>query len=159
MFPEHKNNPLTHNTMKTKTTITEISHEDLVNLICTACYSNYRMDFSYNKKGYEHLMSEDDCAEDEAAKILLAGGKIEITDAEAEDADDLYGDKGYWDEQYQLGCYPISLDDIKTGLQNAFDGTFKVNVDGEADWLRECAQHLIEDAGDMDLPEAMPSCK
>ena len=69
--------------MKTQTIISELTHDDLVNLFSTALYgssylsSNYEDDVKVDK-------NDDDCYEDVLAKILLSGGKVKITDYYAE---------------------------------------------------------------------------
>jgi hypothetical protein len=71
--------------MKTKITVTELSHDDLVNLLSTALYGSNWFAASYDKKIYESLTeTEGDCFEDKLADMLLAGHKITITDYYAE---------------------------------------------------------------------------
>jgi hypothetical protein len=71
--------------MKTKITVTELNHEDLVNLLSTALYGSNWFAASYDKKIYESLTeTEGDCFEDVLADMLLAGHKITITDYYAE---------------------------------------------------------------------------
>lgn len=71
--------------MKTKITVTELNHEDLVNLLATALYGSSWFGASYDKKIYNTLTkTEGDCFEDALADMLLAGHKITITDYYAE---------------------------------------------------------------------------
>lgn len=71
--------------MKTKITVTELNHEDLVNLLSTALYGSSWFGASYDKKIYNTLTkTEGDCFEDHLADMLLAGHKITITDYYAE---------------------------------------------------------------------------
>lgn len=134
--------------MKTKTIITEIEHDDLVDLLSTATYGSDYMVFDYREdKGLAAMW---ECAEDIAAEILLHGGRIYILDYNAEDEDEIYSDMAYWDEDRGTAVYGITLEDIKRGLQLALDGEVK---EGGA-WLRECAIHLLTGEGDMDYPEA-----
>jgi hypothetical protein len=71
--------------MKTKITVTELNHEDLVNLLSTALYGSSWFEASYDKKIYNTLTkTEGDCFEDALADMLLAGHKITITDYYAE---------------------------------------------------------------------------
>jgi hypothetical protein len=71
--------------MKTKITVTEFTHEELVNLLSTALYGSTWFEASYDKNIYRSLLKiEGDCFEDALADMLLNGHKITITDYEAE---------------------------------------------------------------------------
>ena len=131
--------------MKTKTIITELNQEDLVDLLCTASYGSNWLDCEANdREGVD--IKEEDCHEDILAKCLLAGKKITCYDYHAE------GDT--------YGVYEISLDDIMAGLGKCADGTFRIGYGdgkGERAWLKECYAHFSDpDDGrmQMDLPEA-----
>lgn len=135
--------------MKTKTVITELTQEDLVDLLCTATYGSYWLEiYAPDREGID--IEESDCREDVWAKALLAGKKIEFIDHYAEG--EVYGSLGRVDEDDD-GIYLIGLEDIRNGLQNALDGTYPDEADTKA-WARECAEHFIEGEGEMDNPEA-----
>ena len=71
--------------MKTKITVTELTHDELVNLLSTALYGSNWFAASYDSKVYKSLTeTEGDCFEDALADMLLAGHKIKITDYYAE---------------------------------------------------------------------------
>ena len=71
--------------MKTKITVTELDHEDLVNLLSTALYGSSWFEADYDSNIYRSLkIKEGDCFEDKLADMLLAGHKITIIDHEAE---------------------------------------------------------------------------
>lgn len=71
--------------MKTKITVTEFEHEDLVNLLSTALYGSSWFEADYDNNIYRTLtVKEGDCFEDKLADMLLAGHKITIIDHEAE---------------------------------------------------------------------------
>lgn len=71
--------------MKTKITVTEFEHEDLVDLLSTALYNSPWFGASYDGKVYKTIKeTHGDCFEDILADMLLAGHKITITDYEAE---------------------------------------------------------------------------
>ena len=71
--------------MKTKITVTELDHEDLVNLLSTALYGSSWFEADYDNNIYKSLKNkEGDCFEDKLADMLLAGHKITIIDHEAE---------------------------------------------------------------------------
>lgn len=71
--------------MKTKITVTELTHDDLVNLLSTALYGSTWFEADYDNDIYNSLKNkEGDCFEDKLADMLLAGHKITIFDHEAE---------------------------------------------------------------------------
>ena len=133
--------------MKTKTTITEINHDDLVNLFSTATYGSSYFDVVKKKKDYygTELEDENDCREDAWAKILLAGKPVYVLDYYSEEV--AYGKLPHkWDEKRGAMKYTVTLDDIKKGLQKALDN---------GDWDAKCAFDLInDDSCDLDLTEA-----
>lgn len=132
--------------MKIQTTITGITHDDLVNLFSTATYGSDYLDIKSNKKrdynGTE-LENEEDCREDIWAKILLAGKSVEVIDYYAEGVK--YGNLPCVFDEEDNAHYTINLKDVKEGLEKALNG------DG---WERKCALHLIEEDGEFDLYEA-----
>lgn len=144
--------------MKTKTTIIEIEHDDLVDLLSTALYSSEIFIADYDREEYHKLSasSDGDCYEDRLAKMLLAGKTIVISDEFAEEADDYYGSLPHeWDEEYQTMDYRVSLEDFKRGLQNCLDGTFDANDEEEKPYIKKCMANLMAGDGDMDYPQAM----
>ena len=109
--------------MKTKTIITEITHDDLVNLLSTASYGSSWLGLNYDSTEYHELPNKDegDCIEDKMAKLLLAGCSVELYDMYAEDNSDFYGKlPHYWDADNRTMDYEVRLEDIKKGLQKAF---------------------------------------
>lgn len=137
--------------MKTKTTILEINHEDLVDFFSTALYGSRMFGARYDSIEYYELKdaNENDCYEDKLARLLLAGKTIEIIDKYAEDADEYYGNLPHvwvWNEYEYEMIYTVSLDDIKRGIQSCLDGD---------DYLSECARNLVHsDEGNFDSPQA-----
>jgi len=137
--------------MKVATIITEIDHEDLVNLFSTAIYGSNFFDIGYDEKDYygTELESRNDCIEDKCAKLLLAGKAIFVFDAYAEDEDEFYGKFNHeWiNGDDGIGMkYTINLENIKDGIQKC--------LEGENNWLRDCAKHLMYEPYALDLPEA-----
>ena len=124
--------------MKTKTTITDITREDLVDLLCTATYGSNWLGMQYDK-----TKGEGETYEDVAADILLKGGRVEMIDYYAEDSDDVYTDKGYWETDAAI--YPITLEDIKRGLEAVADGTIKND-----DSIKRVAKHGLDAFMDRD---------
>ena len=146
--------------MKTKTIITDITKEDLVNLFSTALYGSQYLGADYDPNEYRKIPNPDDCGcfEEKLAKMLLNGKPITIYDMYAEDEEDFYGDLWHqWDGDNGTMDYLVNLKDIEKGLQKCLDGTFKVNngYDEEIPYMRKCVANLIDrENGDLDLPQA-----
>ena len=141
--------------MKTKTIITELSQEDLVNLLCTATYGSSWLAITAPDTDGAGI-EESDCLEDVWAKALLAGKKVKCFDYYAEG--ETYGHLDREVDEDEDGVYHVGLQDIIDGLQKCLDGTFKHDDDDaggrERRWLAKCFQHLRDDSGEMDNPEA-----
>lgn len=142
---------------KKQVIITEIKHEDLVNLFSTALSGSYYLDADYpDICKFDH----DDCYEDRLAKTLLNGMSIEVRDGYAEGC--VYGNLPHElekdedvEEGYEAVRYKVTLDDVKKGLEKAGSGTFKINFDGEEGFaLRAFYSFTDEDACDFDLDYA-----
>lgn len=139
--------------MKTKTIITELTQEDLVNLLCTATYgSNWLSCYAPDREGVD--ITEDDCLEDEWAKCLLAGKKITCTDYNADEGEH-YGTLEHYTEEDGQTSYLVSLQDIINGLQKCADGTSK-DADKYADkgFLARCYNDFVNDGDNWDYVEA-----
>lgn len=141
--------------MKAKTIITEITHDDLVNLFSTSCYGSQWLACDYDSIAYKALQSasQDDCVEDKLAKLLLAGKSILLCDYYAECDADFYGNLPHeWDNKSSCMVYTITLDDVKNGLQWALDN-------GDC-YEKRYANNLIDNDGyDLDQPEAEYLCQ
>lgn len=117
--------------MKTKITVTEINHEELVDLLSTALYDSSWFGADYDRNIYEKLENTTgECFEDKLADMLLAGHQITITDYEADG--ESYSNKCTKITSSGNAVYKIGLDDIlkvastKTGfklLGEVLDGT------------------------------------
>lgn len=130
--------------MKTKTIISDITHEDLVDLFSTATYGSNWLAINL-RNPYSEFYEEGDCREDVWARALLAGSSIEVFDYYAEG--EHYGDLPYTHDEEDGDCvhYTITLEDIEKGIAEA------LNIGG---YEARCARHLIEQEGDLDLQEA-----
>ena len=139
--------------MKTKTAITEINQEDLVNLLSTATYGSSWLAVHVDPKIREKLdIDVTDCREDVWAKALLAGFPIIMTDCQAEG--DAYGDNFLRFDEDDAE-YAIILEDIQRGLQAALDGTFKGAEDEDtARFAAKSVLHLIREDCEFDADEA-----
>lgn len=138
--------------MKTKTIITELTQEDLVNLLCTATYgSNWLACSAPDRTGF--TKEDNDCLEDIWAKSLLAGHKIDCVDYYAEG--EVYGTLEHDIDDEDNVVYRVSLQDIINGLQKCADGTFK-DADKYADrgFLARCYNDFVNDGDNWDYVEA-----
>lgn len=93
---------LTITSMKLKTIITELTHEDLVNLLCTATYGNESAVKIFVPDEFRGLMDKGpgSSVEDAWANVLLQGGQLDFVDiydqSESEEESKLnrYGEQG-----------------------------------------------------------------
>lgn len=108
--------------MKTKITVTELSHEDLVDILSTALYGCDYLRTDYDRKEWASIPEENrpgDCFEDHLADMLLNGKTIEITDLESDG--ELYKVRGVPckvvkemsdynpNETYEVSVYTLNL--------------------------------------------------
>lgn len=140
--------------MKTQVKITEITHDDLVDLFSTALYGS-----SYLRADYEESIEYDekDCFEDILANILLHDGSIKITDYYAEGC--VYGSLPHEIDEDENVTYLVTYDDIRRGLERASDGTFNAGDDKWTEQTKRSARVSFdsfnnEDRYDLDLVRA-----
>lgn len=116
--------------MKYNLLVTELTHDELVNILSMLFCEN---DFSVGckKKDYAQVPEDKrngDCIEDKCADVLLNGGKIYITDVQAEEQ--VYGNLPHTiDAEDESVTYEVTLQDFFKGLSNA-DAT---------EWVKELA--------------------
>ena len=143
--------------MKTKTTITELTHDDLVELFSTALTGSSYLGADYDESTE---YDEDDCFEDILANILLHGGSIKVTDYYADGC--VYGSLPHEyvdnDDEGEV-VYVLTLDDIKRGLERAADGTFNAGNDKWTEQTKRSARvsfdsFMDEDCCEFDLVRA-----
>ena len=136
--------------MKTKTTITDITQEDLVNLLSTATCSSDWLGIRRKKGTYKgtELEDEEDCLEDTWAKVLLAGKALSAYDFYAEDEEDFYGNLPHeWSKEKQAMRYDLTLKDIEKGLIKCLDKL--------GDYERGCVTRYIDcENSDFDAADA-----
>lgn len=71
--------------MKTKITVTALSHDELVDILSTGLYGSSWFEADYDRNIYDSLENKiGDCFEDALADMLLAGHKITFIDYYAE---------------------------------------------------------------------------
>lgn len=110
--------------MKTKTIITEITHDDLVNLLSTAMYGSSWLscDYRVGDNMTTVVFNENDCWEDKIARCLLAGKTVDLEDYYAEDEGDHYGAlPHHYDKQRGCMAYTITLKDIEKACVKMLD--------------------------------------
>lgn len=133
--------------MKAEVIITDISHENLVDLLSVSMYGSDRFFARVKKKEYDKVRTDGDCHEDKLARVLLNGGKISIYDCYAEDETDFYGDPALpheYSEDDEAMRYDVTLHDVEDGLARAF----------ESEECCDFVKHLMYDPCQMDLIEA-----
>lgn len=128
--------------MKTRTIIEDITRDELVNLLSSATFGSSWLDMQYDK-----TKGEGETYEEVAADILLKGNKIEMIDNYAEDADDVYSDTGYWETDAAI--YPITLEDIRRGLEAVANGT--INNDDSEKRVAKRGLDALMDGDSLDL--------
>lgn len=134
--------------MKIKTKITDITHDDIVNLLSTASYGSSWLGLNYDTTDFLSLEDSDKyrCIEDKMAALLLAGKSVELYDMYAEDDTDFYGKlPHHWDYENETMDYTVTLKDISDGIEKALD---------KGGWTAKCAMNLINSYGDFDQTEA-----
>lgn len=115
--------------MKTKTIIEDLTQEDLVNLISSAFYDSKYLSIEYDEPADSN---DDDCYEDEIAKVLLNGGAVKVTDGYSEGCH--YGNLRYEFNEDDEAVYYVRYIDIWKGLEKAANGTFNLREDVSADF-------------------------
>lgn len=143
--------------MKTKTTITELSHDDLVDLFSTALTGSSYLVAEYEGPSECDENGEDDCFEDILANILLHGGSIKVTDYHAEG--EVYDSLPHEIDEDENVTYFVTYDDIKRGLERAVDGTFNAGNDKWTGQTKRSARvsfdsFMDEDSCEFDLVRA-----
>ncbi len=128
----------------------ELTHDILVNLISSATYDSPWLGIDYDKDKCDGHLKSEDCPEDIAADILLAGGSIQFFDYYAEDAYDVHSSKGKWDADMRAAVYLVTLEDIKAGLQNAIGENFVYYGEVDKSWAKIDVIDLLEDEGAFD---------
>lgn len=132
--------------MKTKTIITEVTHDDLVNLFSGATYGSEWLSIGSPLGASQGLLTEDDCREDAWAKVILASKKLYFYDYYAEDENDFNGSLPHkWDKYNECMRYDFTLEDIEKGIAKCLDNE---------GWEAECAYDLINKPENLDLYEA-----
>lgn len=103
--------------MKTIVIVTELSHEDLVDILSTALYGCNYLSVDLDDPVYETIPEDQrigNCYEDIGADILLHGGCLKITDYEADG--ELYTKRihkqGPYLDKVGRGVYFVSIEDI-----------------------------------------------
>lgn len=116
--------------MQTLTTITHISHDDLVNLFSTAFYGSNYLSADYDETAESR---EGDCYEDIMARHLIKGGTIQVTD---HSSDTPYGKLPHVaDEDEECVTYYVNINDIIDGLERAANGKF--HCEGSAEYQED----------------------
>lgn len=128
--------------MKTQTIVTDITHDDLVNLFSAATYGSDWLAIT-KPKNDNTKFEKRDCIEDTWANVLLAGNPLYMDDYYAEDKDDFYGTLPHkWDGRMR---YTFTLDDIKKGISKALDS---------GEYIANYVRHWADRDCEFDNPQA-----
>ena len=133
--------------MEIKTTVTNITHDDLVNLLCTATYVSSWLGCNFKKSDYygTELENANDCREDKWAKILLAGKSIGVYDYESDG--EAYGNLPHeWKADREVMRYTLTLKDIQAGIERIMNGC--------VDYIKPYVLDWCSDNGNLDQIEA-----
>jgi hypothetical protein len=120
--------------MKAKILVTELSHEELTDLLSTSLYGSSWFSAKYDKEVYKSLNNKNgDCFEEKLADMLLAGHKITIVDTMAEG--ESYSNK-FVRLDGDCAEYEIGLNDIlKTASSKTGYELLKDVLSGEGDYF------------------------
>lgn len=120
--------------MKAKILVTELSHEELTDLLSTSLYGSSWFSAKYDKEVYKSLNNKNgDCFEEKLADMLLAGHKIIIVDTMAEG--ESYSNK-FVRLDGDCAEYEIGLNDIlKTASSKTGYELLKDVLSGEGDYF------------------------
>jgi hypothetical protein len=120
--------------MKVKILVTELSHEELTDLLSTSLYGSSWFSAKYDKEVYKSLNNKNgDCFEEKLADMLLAGHKITIVDTMAEG--ESYSNK-FVRLDGDCAEYEIGLNDIlKTASSKTGYELLKDVLSGEGDYF------------------------
>lgn len=137
--------------MTTKTIVTDLSHDDLVNLISCATSGSSWLGVDYNRREWNELneivKTKDPCFEDKVADLLLANKSIVLYDMYAEDENDFFGNLPHYYDENGYMCYTITLQDILSGLEKA--GSIQNG------WVHKCLDAFaLDDGYNLDLSSA-----
>lgn len=127
--------------MKTKTTVQEVTYDELVNLFSTAMLGNYRWSIDYDDERWN-----EDTLEGSVAAALLGGDTIFVYDNDADG--DAYGVLPHFQQDDGSVRYNVMLCDIMKGVENI--------MDSEESHLKKivCEWTTPDESGDMDIMDA-----
>lgn len=130
--------------MKVKILVTELSHEELTDMLSTSLYGSSWFVAKYDKEVYKSLNNKNgDCFEEKLADMLLNGHKITIVDTMAEG--ESYSNK-FVRLDGDCAEYEIGLNDIlKTASSKTGYELLKDVLSGEGDYFTADAflQHVV----------------
>ena len=133
----------------------KLTKEVLTLLLDTAMYGSPWLGLQFDKTQVSPVEGED--LTDTAARILLAGGKVEFIDNWAEEPYEIYSDTGYFETD--AGIYPATLEDIRIGLENAECGKWTAYDEEMRSLVKEDFAELMlgpEDSNlDMDMADRL----
>lgn len=123
--------------------VVEISNQELADFLETTCYgSDFGTDWDEND--YAKIPMEqktEDFGYNQCADILKYGGSIEVTDWDGNG--EHYGSLPHRKTESYV-AYTITLEDVRSGIERALNGTYKVSGSVECMNVKASANRVIE---------------
>lgn len=127
-------------------TIEEISTDELADFLEIGMGCR-QFGVDYDDNDYLDAVAKGVCCDEKytsniCAKILLSGGKIKIVDLDCEG--DSYGELDRYINEDEEVEYYVTLETIKSGLERALNGTYKVSSPDEKANVMRSARYIVE---------------
>ena len=140
--------------MNIKAKVSEITHDELVNLFSTAFFGSYNFLATYDEGKYRHLFKFGDAFEDKLARIVMGKGSFIVYDRGSNAEDEPYGDlKSFFNEANGMIGYRVDINAIRKGLNRIFNGqTNDPNMKFKL--MRYAIDMMDSDSSEFDMDEA-----
>ena len=127
-------------------TIEEITAQELADFLETGLTGSMQFAIEYDDNDYLDLVAKGMCCEkyttDICANILVNGGKVKLIDIDCEG--DSYGSLDRYINDDEEVEYTVTLDNVKTGIERALNGTYKVSCSEEKGNVMIAAKSIVE---------------
>ena len=110
--------------------VNSLSHDDIVEILSSACLGNEYISVRYDKSLLNEIKSKSDYFEDNAANLLLAGKHIYVIDWDADGQ--AYGDLPHSELEDNVLKYRVTLEDFIKGMntKEAMPYVYQLYEDG-----------------------------
>lgn len=128
-------------------TIEEITARELADFLETGLTGSMQFAIEYDDNDYLDLVAkgkrcDEEYTTDICANILVNGGKVKLIDIDCEG--DSYGSLDRYINDDEEVEYTVTLDDVKTGIERALNGTYKVSSSEEKGNVMIAAKSIVE---------------